>query len=87
MPCIGDYPEIRFGPSLHKLPGCHDRTHAVVTPLNDHSRDITNPLDVIEQLVLVLEEASVDEVMHFDTCERKGKIRRTEVVHEIGVGE
>ena len=52
-----------FGPGAVQIPGVHDRTNDVVATVNDYRWNVSNTIDVVEQVVVGLEETVIDEVM------------------------
>src|SRR6188508_1975501 len=87
MPRVGHDPEIRLGPTPRELEGRVDRAHDVVTSMHDHGGYPPNSLDAVEQLVLVLEEAAIDEIVRFDTRERERELGRCEQVLALRIRE
>ena len=55
-----------------QVPCVHKRTHHVVTSMNNHRRNVSNAIDVFDQVVVSLEETVVHEVVTLDSrdCER-----------------
>src|SRR5688572_17374614 len=87
MPRVGHDPEVRFGPTPCELEGGVDRADDVVTTMHDDGGCPPNPLDAVEQLVLVLEEAPIDEIVRLDARESERELRRSEQVFALGIGE
>ena len=79
--CVGDDDELRFGPCLVQVPSRAHGTHDVVAPLHDDRGDVADLLDSAQELIVLLEEAAVDEVVCFDACERIGELTATEALH------
>src|SRR5690606_7720026 len=78
MPGVGHDAQLRPGPALVQLPSGFGRTHHVVTPLDDHGRNVPQRPDSIDQLGLRLEEAAVDEVVRLEARNRDS---------EVGIGK
>src|SRR6185436_4984281 len=61
--------QVSFRPRSVKFPRTHDRTHNVVTALNDDARYVPNLFDVINQVVVGFEEDIIYEVVTLDSCQ------------------
>jgi len=72
--------ESRFRPGAMQIPGIRHRTDNVVPTLHDHSRYVSHPTDVFNQVIVSLKEAIVHEVMTFDSRQRDCGFRFTEVI-------
>src|ERR1044072_4519200 len=77
---VGNYFERRFRPRAMQVPRVQYRANNIVTTVDDHRRNMTNAIDVFDQVVVCLEEAVVDEIMTLDPREGDGHLRLTEVV-------
>src|SRR6185312_13158820 len=58
-------------PCAMQVPRAADRTYHVVAALHDHRRDAVQAMRIAQQLVVVIEEAAIDEVMVLDPGERQ----------------
>src|SRR5262245_16523194 len=87
MPRVGHDPEIRLWPTPSELEGGIDRAYDVVTSMHDHGGYPPNTLDAVEQLVFVLEEASIDEIVRLDPRQRERELGRSEQVLALRVRE
>lgn len=76
MAGIGHYPQIGLRPGAMQIPCGSQRADHIVAALHDHCRDMPNPADVAQQLVVLLQEAGIDEVMALDAREGEREIIR-----------
>src|SRR5690606_13671078 len=74
------------GPRLVQLPRGDRRRGNVVAALNDHPRDVSEPVGVPDQLAL-LEEAFVDEVVVLDPGEGEGIMLLAELIRVGLIGK
>src|SRR5882672_1497014 len=82
---VAHHAKVRLGPALVELPSGLRRTDDVVAALDDHCRNRANEVDAAQQLVLALEEASVDEVVRLDARERKRELGRAELARALRI--
>src|SRR6266436_3407297 len=66
---IGNDAKLRLRPGLVQLPGAHHRTNDVVPPLNDHGGNVTNPANILDQVVVSLKETIVHKVVTLDASQ------------------
>jgi hypothetical protein len=57
MTGVGNDLESRFRPGAMQIPGIRHRTNNVVPTLDDHSRQVSNPIDVLQQVIVSIKEA------------------------------
>ena len=61
-----DDAELRFGPGAVQIVSGNDRAYRIVTPLDDHGRNVANALDILQQRIIRQEDV-VAEIVRFDT--------------------
>src|ERR1041384_7900323 len=72
---VGNNVQLRVGPCAMQVPGIHQRTDNVVTSMNDYRRNVTNAIDILDQVIVSFEEAVVDKVVTLDSRERDRLLR------------
>ena len=77
----------RFRPGAMQIPGIGHRTNNVVPTLHDHSRYVSNPTDVFNQVIVSLKEAIVHEVMAFDPRQSQSEMSFARVVNQLLIGK
>src|SRR5688572_19808329 len=80
-----DY-KLRLRPGAMEIPRAHHRAYYVVPPLNYHGGNVTNLVDVFEQVILGLEKGVVYEVMRLDARKRKRLVRLAEIINQTLIG-
>lgn len=80
---VGDDLQRCFGPGAVEVPCVHHRTDDVVTSMHDHAGDVSNAIDVFDQVIIRVEETVVHEVVTFDSRERDCHVRLAEVVDHL----
>src|SRR6266545_2990181 len=87
--CVRHDHELRLGPGAVEVPGIADRADHVVAAVHDRARDVPNPGDVAQELVVAVQEAAVGEVVALDARQSQrarilGELRReVRVGHEL----
>src|SRR5437879_13791866 len=71
MPGVRHDPELGLGPGSMQLVRGYERANHVVASLHDHSRDLAEPVRVLEQGAS-LEKNLVHEIMRFDPRTTQG---------------
>ena len=69
MPGVDDGAKVGFRPAPVQLPGGLEGADRVVPSLDDRRGQVPNPIDVAEQLILLLEKPTVHEVVSLYQCE------------------
>src|SRR5262245_15598013 len=83
---VGDDVEVGFRPAPVELPGRDHRTDHVVATLDDHRRDVTDPVDAVEELIRMTEERAVDEVVALDPGDGLRELAAPETLDQGRVG-
>ena len=78
--CVSNDFEFRLRPRSMQIPGAHDGTHDVVTTMDDHAGNVSNAIDMFDQVVVSFKETVVHEVVTLDTCDCKCLVRFGEII-------
>ena len=60
---IIDHNQVGFGPGAMEIPGCLHGAHQIIATLDNGAGDVTDPVYVLDDLAVFLEEAPVDKVV------------------------
>src|SRR5438046_5672578 len=79
--------EVQFGfrPGTMQVPRARHRTDDIVAPLNDHTGDVANLADVLDQIILSREETVVHEVVTLDAREGFSKSWISKSLDRFGI--
>src|SRR6266849_2901552 len=86
MPGVGHDPVLGLRPSPMQLMRGYERANHVITPLNDRSRDFTEPVRVFQQRVSV-EKNVVREIVRLDPRKSQGNDVPGKVRDGLGTGK
>src|SRR6266446_6899777 len=75
MAGIRDDMQVGFRPGTMKIPGTRQRTYYIVTPLHNDAGYPSDPIDILNQIVVRFEEGVVHKVVAFDACKCERKLR------------
>src|SRR5688572_27553942 len=75
MTAIRDNAQVGFRPGTMQVPGAGHWANNVVAALDDHTANLPNLIDILDQIILIWEETIVHEVMAFDARESESKLR------------
>ena len=87
MPRIGHDAELRLRPARREIEGTDDRTDHVIAAVDDHGGNMTDAVDIVEQLRFRPEEASIHKIMSLDAREGWSETIATEKLLALRVGE
>src|SRR5436190_4456060 len=75
MDCIINETQFDFQPSTIKIPGTRQQTYYIVTPLHNDAGYPSDPIDILNKIVVRFEEGVVHKVVAFDACKCERKLR------------
>ena len=84
---IGHHDEVGLRPGLVEVPGRDGWRHHVIAALDDDARNAGQPVGVGDQLVVLPEEAAIDEIVALDAGEGDGEMIGAELRHALRIRE
>src|SRR6266566_9272893 len=67
--------QVGFRPGTMKIPGTRQGTYYIITPLHNDAGYPSDPIDILNQIVVRFEEGVVHKVVAFDACKCERKLR------------
>src|ERR1700752_1951133 len=77
---VGDDLKCGLGPFAVQIPGVHNGTNYVIPSMHDNCRDVSNHIDMFQQIVISFEERVVLKVMTLDASKGEGFLGFAKVI-------
>jgi hypothetical protein len=81
---VGDDAQARFRPRAGKVVGGLDRRHHVVAAMHDHAGNRAQTVRILDQLIVGVEEAAIDEIVALDARKGERVVVLREATHAVG---
>jgi hypothetical protein len=87
MSRISYYDQLGFGPSSMQIPGGFHWANDIVSALYDHRWNVTNSIDIPQELIIHLKKSAIDKVVAFNPSKGLGKMIFAKASGPEGVGQ